>query len=465
MAGHFGVTGGDLELGSREKHRHETARHQVIQFLFRLRQILRRLRGRDDRKVIADLGIVEDPLVRLDPTLVQDLRGELLVVIVLGDRFQRLLDGAQVIFRQMARIGTRVGQHLVLFVQCLCQAQRVLGGEAETRVGFALQAGQVEQRRRHRGSRLRFFTHRAHLAAASSHDRFGGSLAPQTLGALFRIVLILLVRGIEPAAFVDAGGADEFGAHFPEIARHEFLDLLFTLDHDRQGRRLHTADGGQIETAFFRIEGGHCARAVDADQPVRFAATAGGIGQRQHVLVFAQMGEAVADRARRHRLQPQAFDRLLGFRILRNQAENQLAFAPGVTCVDQGRDILALDQLVEHLEARLGLGDRIERKVRRNHRQMGEGPFAALDIVFFRNRDFQQVADRGGQDVFVGFKVLIVLGEAAERLRDIVRDRRFLSNDEGLAHSVVSKVARIISAHYFAFARNGLIVLKAASEA
>jgi hypothetical protein len=45
------------------------------------------------------------------------------------------------------------------------------------------------------------------------------------------------------------------------------------------------------------------------------------------------------------------------------------------------------------------------------------------------------VADGRGQDVLVGFKVLIVLGEAAERLRDIVRDRGLLGDDEGLGHN------------------------------
>jgi hypothetical protein len=73
---------------------------------------------------------------------------------------------------------------------------------------------------------------------------------------------------------------------------------------------------------------------------------------------------------------------------LRDQAENQLALAPGIAGVDQAGHVLALDQLVQHLKARLGLGDRVQRKMRRDHRQMGEGPLAAFDVVFFRHRDF-----------------------------------------------------------------------------
>ncbi len=314
-----------------------------------------------------------------------------------------------------------------------------LGREAETRVGFALQRGQVEQARRHRGGRLRLLSHIALLALARQRDRIGGGFAPQALGTPLRIVLVFLEVGVQPAAFINAGRAHEFGAHFPVIARDETLDLLFALDHDRQGRRLHAAHGGQVEAALFRVEGGHGAGAVDADQPVRFRAATRGVGQRQHFVVAAQVREAVADRVRRHRLQPQALDRLLGFRILRNQAEDQFTFAARVACVNQGGDVLALDQLVQHLEPRFSLGDRVQCKVRRDHRQMGESPFAALDVVFFRHGDFQQVTHCGRQHVVVGFEILIVLAEAAKGFRDVVRDRRFLSDDEGFTHIYSSR--------------------------
>jgi hypothetical protein len=69
---------------------------------------------------------------------------------------------------------------------------------------------------------------------------------------------------------------------------------------------------------------------------------------------------------------------------------------------------------------------------------VGETPFAALDVMFFRDGDFQQVTDGGGQHVLVGFKVLIVLGKAAQRLRDVVRDRRLLGDDEGFVIFCIS---------------------------
>ena len=120
--------------------------------------------------------------------------------------------------------------------------------------------------------------------------------------------------------------------------------------------------------------------------------------------------------------------------MLRDQAEDQLAFAPRVTCVDQTGHVLALDQARQHLQARLGLGDRAQIKVRRDHGQVSEAPFTALDFVFIRRGNLDQVANRRGEDVVVALKVLVVLGEATQRARDISGDRRFFGNDESLGH-------------------------------
>ena len=79
--------------------------------------------------------------------------------------------------------------------------------------------------------------------------------------------------------------------------------------------------------------------------------------------------------------------------MLRDVIEDQLTFASRVAGVDQAADILALDQPGQQLEARFGFFDRLECEVRRNDRQVGERPFAALDFVFLRAGQFEQVAD------------------------------------------------------------------------
>ncbi len=296
---------------------------------------------------------------------------------------------------------------------------------------------QVVQQRRKLRRRLRFLGDRAEVVAARGDDRLRGRQAPEARIAFFRVEFVLLELRIEPAAFVETAGADEFRAHFPVVARHEAANLLLALDDDRQRGRLHAADGRQEEAAALAVERRHRARAVDADEPVGLRAATRGIGERLHVHVGAQVREAVADRGGRHRLQPQALDRLLGLRVLRDQAEDQLALAPRVACVDQTVDILALDQLRQHLQARLAFRDRIQIEMGRDDGQMREAPFAALDFVFLGRGDFEQVADRRRQHVFVALVVFVMLGKAAQSTRDVVRDRRLFRNDECFRHDSV----------------------------
>jgi len=144
------------------------------------------------------------------------------------------------------------------------------------------------------------------------------------------------------------------------------------------------------------------------------------------------VGEAVADRGAGHRLQPQAAHGfLLGAQcVLRHVTEDQLALASRVTGVDQTGDILALDQARQQAQAFLRPFDGVQREMRRNHRQMRETPLAALDVVFLRHGQFQQMSDGRGQHVVVTLEIVARLGEAAQRLGNVLGDGRFLGDDE-----------------------------------
>ena len=65
---------------------------------------------------------------------------------------------------QMARIGTRIREHLEAFVECLRSFQGVLGRKPEALIGCALQGRKVEEqgRRLARLALLETFHHRAH---------------------------------------------------------------------------------------------------------------------------------------------------------------------------------------------------------------------------------------------------------------------------------------------------------------
>lgn len=177
------------------------------------------------------------------------------------------------------------------------------------------------------------------------------------------------------------------------------------------------------------------ARAIDADQPVRFGAAGGRIGQGLHRFAAAQAFETFTDGRLRHRLQPQALDGFFGAGVLDDVAENQLPFPSRVTGIDDAADILALDQLGQQLEPvfRALYGAQIE--MRRQHWQMRERPLASFHFVFFRRDEFQQMTDRRGQHEAVALVIVAVAGEAAQRAGDVGRHGRFFGNDETFAHS------------------------------
>ena len=195
--------------------------------------------------------------------------------------------------------------------------------------------------------------------------------------------------GIEPLAGVLAGLGREGGVDFPVVAADELADLLLALHHHRQRRRLHPAHGGQEEAAVARVEGRHGARAVDADQPVGLGAAARGVGQPLHLLVGAQA-------ARSRRGWPAAscdcsHRRLTGlpsglappaYCSIRRKISSPSR--PASQALTSCAHVLALGQLDHRVQARLGLVHRLQVEVRRNHRQVGKAPLAALDVEFLR---------------------------------------------------------------------------------
>ena len=111
----------DLVLGAREKHRQEAPDHEVVELLLGFAQAAGRLQGRDDGEVIRHLGVVENPLARLDVVAVDGLlrKGREVLHAAVGQHAHGLLDDRQIVFGQGARVGTRIGQCLMPLVQAL----------------------------------------------------------------------------------------------------------------------------------------------------------------------------------------------------------------------------------------------------------------------------------------------------------------------------------------------------------
>ena len=78
-------------------------------------------------------------------------------------------------------------------------------------------------------------------------------------------VLAFFETFIKPAAGVRPAGSFEVAFHFPVVTGHKGADFFLALHDQRQGRRLHAADGGEVEAAGFGVKRGHGTRAIDTD--------------------------------------------------------------------------------------------------------------------------------------------------------------------------------------------------------
>ena len=417
-------------LGRRIEDGQEAAHDQIEDLLLDLIESLRKLPRRNDGEVVADLRVVEDALVRTNPVLRQDLGREGRVVREAAQCVERVAHGRHVVFGKRAGVGSRIGENLVLFIERLRDGKRRLGGIAEAAVGLALQARQVEEQGRKLTGALRGLLDLAHAVAAGRSNPAGLVLRPEALGLAVGIILVLAEVRVDPDALVFARGDAEHGGNLPVALGHEGIDLLLTLDDDRERRRLNTADGRQEEAAFLGVEGGHGARAVDADKPVGFGSAAGGGLKGLHLIVGAQMTEALLNGVLRHGLEPEALDGLLAAAGLHDVAEDQFTLASRVACVDDFGHGTASDLLRQGLELLFGLLDRLEIEVGRQHGKVLEGPAAALDIKLFGRSNFEQMTDGGADHHVVTDPEVAVAREAPESSCNVACNGRLFGNDK-----------------------------------
>jgi hypothetical protein len=113
----------------------------------------------------------------------------------------------------------------------------------------------------------------------------------------------------------------------------------------------------------------------------------------------------------------------------------------------------ALGQLHHRVQPRLGLVHRLEVEVRRNHRQVGEAPLAALHVELLGRMDLHQVADGAGDDVRVVLEELVVLvefaGDGRQRPDDVLGDRGLFGNNQCLCHGPLTRCLAAIASLMF----------------
>ena len=341
---------------------------------------------------------------------------------VRGDALERI----DHVGREVLRVGARVRQQLVRVVEALRRRERALGGEAELRVGLALQAREVEQQLRLLDARALFDAHdlRVDSGTDGSRDRLGLVTRRRALA-----------RAVEPLAAVGlARLAGEVGDDLPVRHRDERLDLLVATCDERERRRLHAPNRNRVARRADLHGGG--ARRVVPDQPVCGLAGTGSCLERLHLFVVEQMVERVAQRALRHRREPGALDRLLDTSGLVDQLEDQLAFTPGVASVHDDVDVLALHRAMQHGELLDGaIATRLVLRRLRDDRQILELPTLVLGVIFVGLELLYEVPrGRAHDEVIALEQVAVLLERARQRADDVALDARLLADNQSLTH-------------------------------
>src|SRR5262245_60080931 len=129
--------------------------------------------------MVADLGVVKNPLVRLDPIVVENSAGERIFKFTQCRFYRR-----HVILGQRARIRAWIRDGLVPLVQRLCDLQSALRGKTEATVRFALQAREIIQLRRDLRARLFLLQiNNAFFTRALARNGLGDFAMPQSGGS------------------------------------------------------------------------------------------------------------------------------------------------------------------------------------------------------------------------------------------------------------------------------------------
>src|SRR5918996_4619685 len=416
-----------FKLRSREKDGDEPAHDHVVNFLLRFIEAMRRLPAGNNRKVIGNFCVIENPLGRFDPAIIQRFTSKLIV-----DLAQGRSDRRNIVFWQVAGIGARISDYFEALVKLLRDLQGAFCAEP-ARVRVPLYTGKIIKQWRRLGCWLAFFRRDPGFAETTILDFFRSCFVPNPFGARF-FVAILCEIFAEPSAAVDAGFDFEIGEYFKERARLEIMNFLLPLRQDSEGWGLHAANWRQLETPGLVGERGHGAGAVYSNEPVALRAADGCLGQRNHFLIRPETLKGRADRFGGHRLEPETLDWLFAPAQLYEITKDELAFAPGIARVNQQIDIFSLNQAFQGIEARLRFLNRLQLKLIWNDRKIRETPFAAFDVQLAWQGKLDQMSKRGRNDVTIIFKMIAFLFEATERASEVACDARFLGNDKCLGH-------------------------------
>ncbi len=224
---------------------------------------------------------------------------------------------------------------------------------------------------------------------------------------------------------------DEAGPERPERLGLEVPDVQLPADQQGQGGRL---DAAHAPHALLRAGAAHAQGlgpgGVDAHQPVRLLAAAGGVPQARVGLAGPHGAVGLAHGLGREAGGPEAQHRLGAARQAVHQVEDQLALASGVRGVHHLGDVLAVQQPRHHLELLPGLGDGRVAEGLREDGQPVPAPGLPGRVVALGVQGLHQMAHAPGHHQAVPLQEAPPPPGHAQGLRQGAAHARFLGDDQ-----------------------------------
>ncbi len=349
------------------------------------------------------------------------------------NRLQHRMTASEVLFRQIAAVGTRIGDQLMGFVELLAGVQHRLRAQPVALCRFDLQAGERERQRR----ALAF----ALIVVAGDQRRLARDAGDHVIRqrAMQQPPLFIL-PGFAGVAGHPAGDEallvrrDDMGFDFEVIFRDEVFDLFVTAHHQTQHRRLHAAHRQHAVIARVAPQQRPGARHIDTVKPVGARARQRRNAERNKFAVFAQSADRPLHRLRvqvvdQAALNPAAFFRRQ-LQIVEHFVHQQLTFAIGVARMHHFAGLL--QQLLNNFKLLRHRGTRLQLPFLRDDRQVGQRPARVAAVVTVRLRLLQQVPDAPGDDLIVaaGDKALSATMGLGQHIGNRAAKARFFRNKQ-----------------------------------
>lgn len=402
-----GMHGGDVFDAGRVERGEQAADDGGVDFGLQALEIAGGLAGGQDRMVVGDFGVIDDSFGEGEFV---EVEGPDKGLVFRGERAEEVGQFGGDVFADMAAVGPGVGEDFGL-VEGLGGCEGLFGGEAEPSVHVLLKAGEVVELRC--GDALFF------------GDDFPDG---EGQGAQLFDECESLGFGFVFAVGTDEAGGAVVGDDAPVGFRFKGVDFDVAFGDEGEDGGLNAADAPEevAGAVFGRVVAG----GVEADDPVGFAAAAGGLIERVELASVAQFAEALLDGIAGEGLDPETAEGFVaGFGPGENIAEDEFALAAGIGGADDFIGLFEERDDYFELILRTLVAPGAELKGFGEHGEVFHPPGLPVRIVFVGFAQFHEVTEGPGDGPAVAFDPALFALICAQHGGEIAGDRRFFGKD------------------------------------